>query len=418
MAADPLLRRMWGPGSRLRSRSGPNADGLGDPDRARLWAGVPATLPSAAATFALAAALVSAASAGGDAAEFPTGTFTGSRQPDWAITFEDGGRFTVASAGSLVAAGAWQATETNVSLSDEPVAEADEGKPKTGRYTWRHEWGTLTFALVHDDSEGRGILLTENDWIDSRVLEIAKWVSTYYCNPAPDQVVDKVRQMSELGVLRATGKRGRPDANVMFLGKVMQANPGKIADWMEQLASLPASEQETLRKAVWYSDCEAGRAWLVEHGAGDVATGPRPILFGGQEGFLLTSGDRAVEFQPHHLDQLWEWFFATGEAEPVVRITEVFGLAYAMPTSGSRDLLPPPPETDDKVQASLMASNYRLVRQALWSTTSLAIRHDRVLSILVEQQQTAGTDRVKAWIDWVIEIARADREAKGQSGAD
>jgi hypothetical protein len=66
----------------------------------------------------------------------------------------------------------------------------------------------------------------------------------------------------------------------------------------------------------------------------------------------------------------------------------------------------------------LLASNYRLSRLALWSTTSLAIHHDRVLSILVERHQTAGTDRVKAWIAWVIDTARADREVQDQSNTD
>jgi hypothetical protein len=358
------------------------------------------------------------ASSAAAAAEFPTGTYTGSRQPDWSIRFDKDGRFTVTSAGKPVAAGVWAASEADITLTDDPGPPAGPGTAATGQYGWRHEWGTLSLTLVRDDSEGRGLMLTTNDWIDSRVRELGKWMSTYYCNPAPDQFVDKVREMSEVGVLRATGKRGRPDANVMFLGKVMQTNPGRIADWMEQLASLPASEQEALRKAVWYSDCEAGRAWLVEHGAGELARGPRPMLFGDQTGFLLTAGDTAIQLEPHHLDQLWEWFFATGEAEPVVRVTEVFGLAYEMPTAGSRDLPPPPPETDDKIQTSLLASNYRLSRLALWSTTSLAIHHDRVLSILVERHQTAGTDRVKAWIAWVIDTARADREVQDQSNTD
>ncbi len=66
----------------------------------------------------------------------------------------------------------------------------------------------------------------------------------------------------------------------------------------------------------------------------------------------------------------------------------------------------------------MLASNYQLTRLALWSTTSLAIRHDRVLSILVERRETADTDRVKAWIAWVIDTARADRELQDQSTTD
>lgn len=330
MAADVRSLIGWA----LRSASQPR-EGSDPAEKARgsRWARLSGTssLPAmrgSAATLAFTAAVGLAASAGGDAAEFRTGTFTGSRQPDWSISFDSNGRFMVTSAGTSVATGAWEATETNVSLTDDPGPTEDAGKAKTGRYGWQHEWGTLSFTLLRDDSEGRGLLLTKNDWIDSRMPRLRTWVGTYYQNPAPDDVVEKVREMSTLGVLRATGKRGRPDANIMFLGKIMQANPSRISEWMDQLASLPAGEQESLRKAVWYSDSEAGRAWLVEHEAGELANGPRPMLFGDQVGFLLTSGDTAAQLEPHHLDQLWEWFFATGEAEPVIRITRVFGLAY------------------------------------------------------------------------------------------
>jgi len=256
--------------------------------------------------------------------------------------------------------------------------------------------------------------LTENDWIDSRVKGLGTWVRSYYQNPTPDDLVEKVKEMSRVGVLEATGRRGRPDANIMFIGKVMQANPARIGEWMDRLASLPASEQVVLKRAVWYADSDAGRAWLVQHGEGELANGPRPMLFGDQVGFLLTSGDAAIKLEPHHLDQLWEWFFATGEAEPVIRLTKVFELAHDMPDGETHDLLSPPADTADKVQGSLLASNYRLVRPALWSATSLAAHDDRVLSILVEQREKADSARVRAWIQRVVEVAMAAREGTGR----
>jgi len=275
MTADARSLNGWGFRSASRFHGGGDPTGTAQRSRwARRSAAVfPAARRGSAARLAFTAALAFAASAGGDAAEFPTGTFAGSRQPDWSISFEDNGRFTVISAGTCVATGAWAATEAHVSLTDDPGPTADAGKAKTGRYGWQHEWGTLSFPLLRDDSEGRGLLLTKNDWIDSRLPRLGAWVGAYYQNPVPDEVVEKVREMSTLGVLRATGKRGRPDTNIMFLGKVMQANPSRIAEWMDQLASLPAREQEMLRKAIWYSDSEAGRAWLVAHGAGEMAKG-------------------------------------------------------------------------------------------------------------------------------------------------
>lgn len=231
----------------------------------------------------------------------------------------------------------------------------------------------------------------------------------YYQNPTPDALVEKVKEMSVVGVLEPRGPRGRPDANLMFIGMVMKANALRIGEWMDQLASLPASEQQVLKRAVWYSQSEQGRTWLVEHGAGELANGPPPILFGDQVGFLVTRGNEAVQLQPYHLDQLWERFFATGEAESVIRLTNVFGLAHDMPDRETLNLLSPPQETSDKVQSALMASNYRLVSVALWSATSLAIHDDRVRSILVEQREQAANKRVRAWIQRVVEAAEAQR---------
>jgi hypothetical protein len=204
----------------------------------------------------------------------------------------------------------------------------------------------------------------------------------------------------------------------MFIGKIMNANAPRIGEWMDRLSSLPESERELLKKAVWYSDSDEGRAWLREHGAGQMADGPRPIIFGDQVGFMVTSGDSAVQLEPHHLDQLWEWFFATGEAEPVIRLCKVFGLAHAMPDGGTLDLLPPPPETSDKIQSSLMASNHRLVRAALWSATSLAARDDRILAILAAQRDEAHDERVQAWIHRVVEVAESQHDKASHEGGE
>lgn len=98
----------------------------------------------------------------------------------------------------------------------------------------------------------------------------------------------------------------------------------------------------------------------------------------------------------------------------MIRLTKVFGLAHDMPDGETRDLLSPPADTADKVHGSLMASNYRLVRPALWSATSLAAHDDRVLSILVEQREKADSARVRAWIQRVVEVAMAAREGTGR----
>ena len=57
---------------------------------------------------------------------------------------------------------------------------------------------------------------------------------TYYQHPEPERFVGRVREMAQAGMLHSNW----PDTNVMFLGKVMEKNPAKIAAWLDALADL------------------------------------------------------------------------------------------------------------------------------------------------------------------------------------
>lgn len=239
--------------------------------------------------------------------------------------------------------------------------------------------------------------------------ELGKWVMTYYQNPQPEQFVDKVKTMSKFGLLHDSRPGARPDANVMFLGKIMASNPGEISDWMSSLAMLPEREFKSVKRAVWYSGTPEGMTWLRENGEAELADGPRPVLL---------SGQRAMQMQPHHLDQLWEWFFATGDAEPVNRIVSLFSLAHEKPNQEGLALLGPPKDSGDKIQFQIQVNNYRLLKPALWSTTSLAIEQDRVLEILEESKQKHYHPGIQAWVTQVIKIAKSQRAAKNKASTD
>ncbi len=230
---------------------------------------------------------------------------------------------------------------------------------------------------------------------------LGKWIMTYYQNPAPAEFVEKVKQMSALGFLNDPRPNARPDANVMFLGKVMEANAQQIPQWMDALAGLPEADFKVVKRAVWYSGTETGKAWLIDHGEAKLANGPRPVLLAKQ---------RAIQMQPYHLDQLWEWFFATGSDVPVTRIASLFSLAHEPPNAKTLQLISPPPRSDDKRQNQIQLYNFLLLRPALWSTTSLAVQHDRVLTILKQLQQKENNPRMNAWVGQVIRIAAAKRD--------
>jgi hypothetical protein len=103
------------------------------------------------------------------AAEFPKGTFTASAQKDWSIKFEGGGKFTVVRGGATVVEGKYSATETELTLTDEkgPFASKDDAM-KTGKYKWKLDGGKLKFTVVEDKSKGRELLLTMNEWAESK----------------------------------------------------------------------------------------------------------------------------------------------------------------------------------------------------------------------------------------------------------
>lgn len=82
-----------------------------------------------------------------------------------------------------------------------------------------------------------------------KVAELSQWVMTYYQHPEPGSFVGRLREISQAGMLHSD----RPDTNVMFLGKVMEKNPEKIAEWLDALEDLPASDATVLHRAAWYS---------------------------------------------------------------------------------------------------------------------------------------------------------------------
>lgn len=233
--------------------------------------------------------------------------------------------------------------------------------------------------------------------------DLSTWVMTYYQDPSPGDFVQKVREMSAAGLLHDPRPNARPDASVMFLGKIMAANAAEVPRWMDALAALPDPDIEVLKRAAWYSGAESAKTWLVEHGAAELANGPRPMLL---------SDAQAMPLQPHHVDQLWEWFFATGENEPLARIVSLFSLAHELPDEQTLDLLSPPTESDDPQLDQVQAYNYRLVKPALWSMASLAVTHDRVLQFLRQVTEEQRHPAIRAWAGQVVRIAEAGRASR------
>jgi hypothetical protein len=99
------------------------------------------------------------------AADFPTGTYTASKQPDWSIKFAEKGKYAVIRGGKVAVEGTYQATATDLTLTDEKgPAVSKNADEKTGKYKWKLDGGKLKFTKVEDKSTGRELILTSNEW--------------------------------------------------------------------------------------------------------------------------------------------------------------------------------------------------------------------------------------------------------------
>lgn len=222
--------------------------------------------------------------------------------------------------------------------------------------------------------------------------DLSQWVMNYYRHPDPENFVARVRRMSALDMIN----NGRPEANEMFLGQIMRSNPDRIAGWMKELADLPEANRRTLQNAVWVSQTDQGKAWLAANGRKDLAE---------KEGHPLTTG-AAMVLEPYVVDLCWEWFLATGDEAPVRRIVSFFNMLPDDP--GDADLPEKPvPGGDRPTYLRKMIGG-----AAVWSASSLASRHERLLEILKRLQKDPQLPpRGAAWLKRTIEIAERKPKA-------
>jgi hypothetical protein len=100
------------------------------------------------------------------AAEFPTGSYSGSRPngDQIVLKFEDSGKFSLTDKdGKLLVAGTYKPTKNEIEFTDENGPLASKGA-KPGKYDWKLESDKLTFTKVEDESEGRQKGLTRPTW--------------------------------------------------------------------------------------------------------------------------------------------------------------------------------------------------------------------------------------------------------------
>lgn len=98
--------------------------------------------------------------------EFPKGTFAikTSDGAEWAVTFDDKGKFTAKHDGELGVKGSYKITKDEIEFTDEDGPFATKGDDKTYTYKWKLDGKKLTFTKVKDENEGRVGVITGGSW--------------------------------------------------------------------------------------------------------------------------------------------------------------------------------------------------------------------------------------------------------------
>lgn len=204
------------------------------------------------------------------------------------------------------------------------------------------------------------------------------WLTFYYRNPRPDQLVAQLKAWSTEGTLQ--DKQARAPL-VGFLSQVFRHNADRIDDWYSQVRDLPAADLETVTMALWMSDTKEGKQLLHKEQPGVFDDNPPPDI-------LKLKLDT-----PSTLDLLWGYYFATGDSKALRRIVSMFNYADA-------------PDKVEGVPDDRTPLYKTLPGAAKWSLSSNATQHPKVLAdckkMLADGQLNATE---KEWLDKTLQQA-------------
>ncbi len=217
-----------------------------------------------------------------------------------------------------------------------------------------------------------GIVSSETEFKSQE--EFSKWLTYYYLDPKPENIVQAVRYMSESGFLD-NGKAYPPIFG--FLAGVFKNNPSKVSSWINNLSSLNDSSYGVVVLGLWYANLPNSKKSVY------AILEKRPVL---EKRFNYLYQGSPIEIHQIPLEQgswvldaLWGNFMATGNTEPVARIMEAL------------------PWLDVKGETHKLL----VAGAARWSLTSNAEQHKKVMAICeseIKKQPPAVQDKLKVVI--------------------
>ncbi|MCF6311307.1 MAG: hypothetical protein L3J39_02545 [Verrucomicrobiales bacterium] len=208
------------------------------------------------------------------------------------------------------------------------------------------------------------------------------WLTFYYRNPRPDQLIAQLKAWSDEGTLQDSNARA---PLLGFLSQVFHQNPQQLQQWYQQTQTLPAKDQELITMALWMCDSEESNALLKKE---------LPKAFAGKKPPKIL---KLKLDSPSTLDLLWGYYFATGERKALRRIIAMFRYADA-------------PKTLEGIPAGRSPLYTTLPHAAKWSISSNAKQHAKVLAdgkeLLLSDQLNATE---KKWLDESLQQAQSPK---------
>lgn len=147
-----------------------------------------------------------------------------------------------------------------------------------------------------------------------------KWLTRYYENPRPDDLLVSVHQLSAQGFFERAGNTAMA---IGFFAEVFTQHPHRVSQWLGQTAALPEAHRRILAAAAWQAGHPRGLALMREFNGNDEAASRVQV------NELLRRGPAPVAETPvvseSSLRLQWGAFLATGRDQHVVAMLQALG---------------------------------------------------------------------------------------------
>lgn len=147
-----------------------------------------------------------------------------------------------------------------------------------------------------------------------------QWLTHYYENPRPDDLLSSVHQLSREGYFEAPNQ---PATAIGFFSVVFAQNPHRITSWLARTSDLPVAHRRILAAAAWKAGHPAGARQLRELSAGV------PSALAAEIEGLLAAGSVPVAQTPvlsqSSMDLQWGAFLASGDERNIVNVLAGLG---------------------------------------------------------------------------------------------